>query len=91
MCGESGCTLQEIEHYHNHNGHVSEFKNFAVIDSEVETESAEWEIVNCIEEIGNRSESTYETEIEERETVPISNISNQFDDCASLRKLQTFL
>lgn len=67
-------------------------KEFAAIDNDVETETAELSIANCIEEIQNGSENTSSSEAEddEPEIVPISNISNLSDACESLRNLETF-
>lgn len=69
-------------------------KEFASIDSDVETESAELTIIDCIEEVRQTSQSTSDSETEdeneEPEIVPVSNISSLSEACASLRDLEKF-
>lgn len=67
-------------------------KQFATIDSDLPTESAELTIIDCIEEIQETDECTpnSETEEEELEIVPVSNISSLSEACASLRDLENF-
>ncbi|KAI4454228.1 myb/sant-like dna-binding domain [Holotrichia oblita] len=59
-------------------------KQFASIDSDLPTESAELTIVDCIEEIQEAHETTpnSETEEEESEIVPVSKISSLSEACA---------
>lgn len=68
---------------------LMDLEQFALIDSDVPTESGELNINDCIEEI-NETIPSSEPEEEEPEVFPTSNISSLSEACVSLRELENF-
>lgn len=69
-----------------------DLEQFALIDSNVPTESSELNISDCIEEIREISETIPNSELEEEEleVIPVSNISSLSEACVNLRDLENF-